>query len=86
MGSSSLSSRPSIYAPCYVALLLVAKRLDQTEIEFGRRIIDNIVAPIAATPAGTPDPRLDMSIAARRHVLIVHYHFPPSGELACNAF
>lgn len=33
----------AIYAPCYVALLFVAKRLDQTEVEFGRRMIDNIV-------------------------------------------
>ena len=35
--------------------------------------------PLLATPADAPDTRLDMSVAPRRHVLVIHYHFPPLG-------
>ncbi len=35
-----------VYVPCYVGLLLVAKRLDHTEIEFGRRVLGSLLRPL----------------------------------------
>ncbi len=41
-----------VYVPCYVALLFVAKRLDQTEIEFGRRVLGNTVCAHCSDTCG----------------------------------
>ena len=44
-GLLQLVAATAVYVPCYLALLLLAKRLDQTEIELGRRTLDKLVRP-----------------------------------------